>query len=260
MFLSPEWFSVERIDAWTYAVSEYGHWKEAHSYLFLGQQKAALVDTGLGIGNIKKVIKDITNLPIIVITTHSHWDHMGSHIFFDEIGIHEADRQWLESGLITSNEQVKNELLREPFRKDPPPNFHIEEYEVFSGKPVWIFKDMNIINLGGRLLKIVHTPGHTPGHICVLEEATGYLATGDLIYQGILRMDYEESDPVLFARSLERISMLPRISKILPGHFNIGIKMEYIKQVNYALSQLKTTGMLKKGIGPFEVEGIQVRL
>ena len=66
-----EWFTVELLDNDTYVISEYNHWEETHCYLLLGTNKAVLIDTGLGISNIKDVIDELTKLPIFVITTHA---------------------------------------------------------------------------------------------------------------------------------------------------------------------------------------------
>lgn len=73
------WFTVEKIDNDTFAISEYKHWEETHCYLLCGRKSAILIDTCLGVSNIKKVIESLTSLPIMVITTHVHWDHIGGH-------------------------------------------------------------------------------------------------------------------------------------------------------------------------------------
>ena len=64
------WFTVEQIDFQTFAISEYKHWEETHCYLLCGQKKAILIDTGLGVSNIKNIVDSLTELPVEVITTH----------------------------------------------------------------------------------------------------------------------------------------------------------------------------------------------
>ena len=49
------WFTVEQVDSQTFAISEYKHWEETHCYLLCGQEKAILIDTGLGVSDIKKL-------------------------------------------------------------------------------------------------------------------------------------------------------------------------------------------------------------
>jgi glyoxylase-like metal-dependent hydrolase (beta-lactamase superfamily II) len=66
------WFTVQGLDSKTFAISEYGHWEKVHSFLLLGETRAALIDTGLGIDSIKRITDQLTDLPIIVLTTHVH--------------------------------------------------------------------------------------------------------------------------------------------------------------------------------------------
>lgn len=67
--------------------------------LLLGQKQAALIDTGLGIDNIKRITDQLTDLPIAVITTHVHADHIGSHGQFETIYVHKEDEDWLINGI-----------------------------------------------------------------------------------------------------------------------------------------------------------------
>ncbi len=89
------WFTVERIDGDTFSVSEYKHWEETHCYLLRGTEKALLIDTGLGVSNLKPVIDGLTELPVTVVTTHVHWDHIGGHRSFPNFWVHEAEKEWI---------------------------------------------------------------------------------------------------------------------------------------------------------------------
>ena len=84
------WFTVEKIDLNTYSISEYKHWEETHCYLLIGTEKALLIDTGLGISNIKLVVDKITKLPLEILSTHVHWDHIFGHEFFENIAVYET--------------------------------------------------------------------------------------------------------------------------------------------------------------------------
>ena len=75
------WFTVEQIDQDTFVISEYKHWEETHCYLLCGTKRAILIDTGLGVSNIREVIDGLTKLPVTVITTHVHWDHIGCLLY-----------------------------------------------------------------------------------------------------------------------------------------------------------------------------------
>ena len=108
------WFTVERIDTQTFAISEYQHYEETHCYLLCGQNKAALIDTGLGVSNIKCVVNHLTTLPVTVFTTHVHWDHIGGHKHFDRIAVHEAEINWIDGSFPLPLEAVKAQLTKLP--------------------------------------------------------------------------------------------------------------------------------------------------
>ena len=71
------WFTIEQIDRDTFSISEYKHWEETHCYLLCGEKYAILIDTGLGVSNIRKIVDSLTKLPVMTVTTHVHWDHIG---------------------------------------------------------------------------------------------------------------------------------------------------------------------------------------
>lgn len=66
--------------------------------------------------------------------------------------------------------------------KPVPKTFDPDTYQPFQGEPTGLLHDGDVFELGNRTLKIFHTPGHSPGHICVFDETNGYLFTGDLLY------------------------------------------------------------------------------
>lgn len=74
--MNRDWFTVEALDAQTFAISEYGHWEETHCYLLCGTRGALLIDTGLGVADIRGVVAGLTKLPVLAAATHVHWDHI----------------------------------------------------------------------------------------------------------------------------------------------------------------------------------------
>lgn len=255
-----QWFTIEKIDNSTFAISEYGHWEKAHSYLLLGTKFAVLIDTGLGIGNIKIEIDKLTSLPVKVITTHAHWDHIGGHNFFRDIYVHENDAEWLKSGLPIPIDEIKNNIIREPFAKKPPKEFDINNYNVYTGKSIQILKDNDIIDIGSRKIRVLHTPGHSPGHICLFEDEKGYLFTGDLIYLGTLYAFYPSTNPIQFKQSIEKISSFNNVVKILPGHNQLNISYDIIQKIQCAFDFIETNNLLKHGSGIFQFERFKIQL
>ena len=254
------WFTIEKIDNTTFAISEYGHWERVHSYLLIGSEFALLIDTGLGIGNIKTEIDKLTTLPIKVITTHAHWDHIGGHSMFNMIYIHEEDLEWLKNGIPLPLDVVKSNLIREPFSKTPPKEFDINNYTIYTSQNVNALSDNHIIDIGLRKVKILHTPGHSPGHICIWEQEKGYLFTGDLIYSGTLYAFYPSTDPIKFKQSIDKIGQLKNITKVLPGHNDLNIPVDIIKRVQTAFSHLERNHLLKHGSGIWEFEDFKIQL
>lgn len=244
-----KWFTIQEIDRQTFALSEYGHWEKVHSYLFIGQQRAALIDTGTGIGDIRRIVSFLTHLPIIVITTHCHWDHIGGHGDFQQIAIHVDDLDWLENGLPIPLEMIRQNLVKELFTLEPPETFSVETYFPYTGKPTFILNDLDQFDLGGRILHILHTPGHSPGHICIYEEESGYLVTADLLYEGTLYAHYPSTDPVKFHQSIERLASLPSITKLLPGHNKRHIPITHLTDTQMAFQEIKSRNQLKHGTG-----------
>lgn len=254
------WFTIEKIDDTTFTISEYGHWEKVHSYLLIGSEFALLIDTGLGIGNIKSEIDKLTTLPIKVITTHAHWDHIGGHSMFNNIYVHEEDAEWLRNGLPIPLEVVKSNVMRDPFSKTPPKEFDINNYNIYTNQNINTLKDNDIIDIGLREVKILHTPGHSPGHICIFEEERGYLYTGDLIYFGTLYAFYPSTNPIHFKQSVDRIGQLNNISKVFPGHNDLNVPVDIIKKVQSAFSSIEKNNLLVQGSGTFEFEGFKIQL
>jgi glyoxylase-like metal-dependent hydrolase (beta-lactamase superfamily II) len=255
-----DWFQIEKIDNTTYAISEYGHWEKVHSYLLIGDSKSILIDTGLGIGNIKKAIENLTKLPIKVITTHAHWDHIGGHSLFCDIAIHNMDADWLKFGLPIPKAMVIYNIMKEPFFAVPPDDFDINQYEIYKGEPAVLLEDGDIIDVGFRRVRIIHTPGHSPGHICLYEEDRGYLYTGDLIYKGTLDAFYPSTNPLQFMCSVDKISKLSNIKRVLPAHNSLDISPDFILQVKEGFINLADKNVLKQGNGIFEFEEFKIHL
>ena len=252
-----DWFTVEQLEADTWAISEYRHWEETHCYLLCGREAAALIDTGLGVQDILPVVRRLTGLPVQVLTTHVHWDHIGSHGSFAEVAVHEAERPWLAERFPVPLTQVRSDLTRPPC--DLPAEFDPAGYTVFRGEPTRLLRDGDRIDLGGRVLTVLHTPGHSPGHCCFWEEARATLYSGDLLYRGCLYAFYPSTDPVLFARSVARVAALP-VKQLRPGHHSLAVDAGLIVRAKEAFDTLACRGQLHQGAGMFDFGEVQLHI
>lgn len=129
------------------------------------------IDTGIGISNIYEEVSKLTNKPITAVATHIHWDHIGGHKYFPEFYAHADELEWLNGKFPLSIETIKEMVID---RCDLPEGFHINDYELFQGMPTKVLTNHDIIDVGGREIEVLHTPGHSPGHICFLVKCILY--------------------------------------------------------------------------------------
>jgi glyoxylase-like metal-dependent hydrolase (beta-lactamase superfamily II) len=242
-----DWFTIDKINKSTYIISEYRHRFETHCYLLNGSEYSLLIDTGLGICNIHNQIIKLTDKPVIAVATHVHWDHIGGHKYYPNFYAHEAELNWLRGEFPLTIKQIKEMVVD---RCDLPKGYNINKYELFQGVPVKLLNDNECINIGGRNVQVLHTPGHSPGHMCFWEKDSGFLFTGDLVYKDTLFAYYPSTDPKAYLKSLERIATLP-VNLVFPAHYSLDIQPEILIRMRNAFRDLESEGKLHHGSGTF---------
>lgn len=163
-------------------------------YLVIGTEKAALIDTGLGTDNLREIVESITNLPIIVLHSHAHMDHVGADALFDEIYLNSRE-YGLKSGGYDFNTTLKQRLnyIKTNLKDNPNLYKYIKTHLVKSREINYKnIDDGDVIDLGGTQLEAISTPGHTPGSISFVNKKDHYAFTGDGIAD-IHWFDTEES-------------------------------------------------------------------
>ena len=248
------WFTIDSIGEDTFMISEYRHWEETHAYLLNGSERSLLIDTGLGIENIYEEVIRLTDKPVTAVATHIHWDHIGGHRYFPDFYVQEEEVSWLSGGFPLPVEQVRKSVAE---RCDLPEGFSVETYEIFQGRPARVLKDDEIIDIGGRSVNVLHTPGHSPGHMCFFEKERGWLFAGDLVYKGTLFAYYPSTDPQAYRTSLERVSALP-VTRVFPGHHDPDLRPEFLEEVRNAFLTLHAEGKLHHGGGMHQYDGFAV--
>lgn len=251
-----DWFTIDHIDKDTHIISEYRHWEETHAYLLNGANRSLLIDTGLGICNIYDEVIKLTDKPVTAVATHIHWDHIGGHKYFPDFYAHVEELNWLSGEFPLTMEQIRGMVVD---RCDLPEGYDVDNYEFFQGTPTRVLKDNDVINIGGRILQVLHTPGHSPGHMCFYEKERGYLFTGDLVYKDTLFAYYPSTDPEAYLKSMERVTALP-VNRVFPAHHSLDIQPEILLRMRDALRQLNTEGKLHHGSGIFEYKDFAIWL
>jgi glyoxylase-like metal-dependent hydrolase (beta-lactamase superfamily II) len=113
-----------------YAIQEPLHWHEVISYLIIGTEKAILFDTGMGIKDISSVVKQLTDLEVIVVNSHTHADHVGDNHRFEKIHVFNDQRsvELLLNG--QPNEELKHHLNVDLFAEGYPEDFIPDAYVI----------------------------------------------------------------------------------------------------------------------------------
>lgn len=116
-------------------------------YLVLGQERAALIDSGMGIGDLRAEVRKITSLPCTVLNTHYHWDHIGGNRLFPESAIHESEVDLLaeEAALHAVRKATQSSAARALL----PPYFDPTAYLIVPKPATRILQDNDVIDLGG---------------------------------------------------------------------------------------------------------------
>lgn len=216
-----EWFSLYRFSPDTYIIYEDGQYEEAVTYLLLGAESAVLVDSGNGIGNIKKLCRALTDLPIKLVNTHSHIDHIGSNYLFDDISAYDDENGMARRrAAVGYGHDVAKTYIGDPVVIRPYPGYF--DPETFCVPPYrvtrWL-KDGDIIDLGGRRLEVLHTPGHSPDSLCLLDGKSRLLFNGDIFYTGSIYTWLFGGDINLLISTYHKL--IDRISEfdlLMPAH------------------------------------------
>ncbi|NIO48286.1 MAG: MBL fold metallo-hydrolase [Candidatus Aminicenantes bacterium] len=257
-----EWYEVYKLVDRTYAIYEPYQFEEAISYLVIGKEKAVVIDTGTGIGDLSKVISELTHMPVSVVNTHGHWDHIGSNYQFEEIAcFNDADcinrlRTRVE------NSSLQSSITGDSIWKPLPEGFDAATWQIPPVEPTMLLEDGNLIDLGGRTLEVIHTPGHSPGSICLLDKKNRILFTGDTFFPGPLYAYPEDVNINDYIASVEKLkSRLDEHDYLCAGHNDPWVKSDVISLVSEAFQEIMAgKGEYKedKGIRRYYFDGFDI--
>ena len=159
----------------TYAVNEYG--LDAQ-YILVGDERALLIDTGLGLLDLDKVVRSVTDKPYDVVLTHSHLDHCGGISQFDEVYVHPLDKEAALQPTYEARVNYADSLGKmgayEAF------GYTLEEVQKDGKLPeCHLIEEGYVFELGNRPVEVLHIPGHTPGGISLMDDKNRILFSGD---------------------------------------------------------------------------------
>ena len=135
-------------------------------YLVEGKDSALIIDTGYGIGDLKAYIRTLTKLPLILVNTHGHGDHVGNDPQFPKVYAHPDDFYLINASF--DKERRKKAILSRA-KDQKYTDKELEEMANITPPALIPVKEGYVFDLGDRKLEVIEVPGHTHGSICLLD-------------------------------------------------------------------------------------------
>src|SRR3984885_2229656 len=215
------WFEVYKPAQGVFAIYEPHQAEETISYLIVGGKRALLFDTGMGIGDLRKVIAQLTQLPILLLNSHTHDDHVGDNWEFSSI--YAMDTDFTRQNARGSRLDAQAEITPDQICGVLPKGFDSKAYATRPWKITAYTHDGDRFDLGGRTLEVIATPGHTPDAISLIDRANGLLFTGATYYPAPIWLFRPETDLEAYAASIRRLAALAPQIKLVIGAHNIPV-------------------------------------
>ena len=181
----------------TWAIEDMG----VRIFLLTGKERALVIDTGMTGIDVPSEVRKHTDLPFMLLNTHADKDHVAGNDRFSEFYMHPSEAAFYHN------------------------------VQKGTGKIIPVF-DGDEIDLGGRILEIIHLPGHTPGSIAVLDRNSRSLIGGDPIQEnGDIYMFGAHRDMEAYVASLERLDRRDDFDFIYPSHAKEKVSRTVIPQL-----------------------------
>ena len=211
------WFEVYKVAPATFAIYEPHQSEETISYLIVGTKQAVLFDTGMGIGDLQKVVRQLTSRPVVVLNSHSHNDHVGDNWEFPFV--FGMDTEFTRKNAKGSAEAAQSEIAPSEICGELPAKFDPKTYRTKPWHISLAIHDGFKVNLGGRTVEVIAAPGHTPDAICLFDRANGLLFTGDTYYPAPIWLFRPETDLDAYDASIKKLAALaPEVKMVLGAH------------------------------------------
>jgi glyoxylase-like metal-dependent hydrolase (beta-lactamase superfamily II) len=195
------WFEVYKVAAGVFAIYEPHQSEETISYLIVGHKQAVLFDTGMGIGDIRKI-------------TTTTWAAIGQFAF-----VYGMDTDFTRANARGSREDAQAEIVPDQICGDLPKGFDPKTYATKPWKISHFIHDGFKVNLGDRTLEVISTPGHTPDAISLLDRENGLLFTGGTYYPAPIWLYRPETNLDAYVASVKHLAaLLPEVKLVLGAH------------------------------------------
>jgi glyoxylase-like metal-dependent hydrolase (beta-lactamase superfamily II) len=194
-----DWFDVDYLGDRIYSIEEPRSSQGNVSYLVLGDERALMFDTGCGENDeiqgtkIKYILDQITSLPVTLLQSHFHFDHNQNIHEFDHIAF--PDLPFLRERV--SEEGLFHFTTEDLFEGNYPSEISVEEW----------FPLETDIDLGERVIRLVHVPGHSKESVAILDSSSKRIFLGDFLYKGALFL-FHNDDLAVYQQTVDRLNSL----------------------------------------------------
>lgn len=235
---SKDWFEIIKLKDYLYVIRERldeidprFYTTYTNIYLLIGSHSALLIDTGSGLFPLKPVVNDlILDKTLIVINTHSHFDHVGGNHEFDKIHIHKKEQDQIlkphDISFLKDSSKEITKLYRNKKHTLPPAN------------GIQLVKDEEIIDLGDISVKIIHSPGHSSGSISLLAN-NHELFVGDTAHYGTMYLT-KKTFPVILSSISKLIGLFEKNNniEIYPAHEEFPVGKELLEDLSNGIKNI----------------------
>ncbi|TXG86003.1 MAG: MBL fold metallo-hydrolase [Thermomicrobiales bacterium] len=233
-----DWFRITEPSPGVFAIMEPLQIERVLSYLIVGEERALLIDSGTGAASMRAAVETITDLPVLLVNSHTHWDHVGSNDEFTDIAVHRVEAH--ELAYVYSPEQIATFFAEDQLVGPLPPGVTVESISIGASTPTQLLDGDESFDLGGRVIRAIHTPGHSPGLLSFFDDANAVLFTTDTAYLGHLYAYSDETDIDVYIQSLDTLARLaPSLKHVHPSHNTDLMPAELLPRMRDALIEVR---------------------
>jgi len=234
------WFKVHHHGKGIIRIDEHGHRHRLNSYLVEGERDVAVIDAGMGFASFKELADTLSDRDPIVLLTHAHWDHVGDAWRYERVLVHPSEADDLRAG--TTNAQLQRWFdERHLFGVEYPPETDPKTRCIPGVEPTGFLNDGDIIDLGGRQLEVLHTPGHSVGSVSFLDRANRVIFTGDAVYAGTLLINFEGTDTEAYRDTFRKFAEIaPLIDEVYGAHMDAPMDARLLPVIHETYEQIVT--------------------
>lgn len=206
-----DWFSRARLAEGLDMLTEpyVNPYMRANIHHLRGRDRDLVVDTGMGLADLKAALDLTPGKPVLALATHIHLDHVGSlHLFSERAGPSvSAEGFATMPDVLTYADMFRT--MQDPVERPPAAGWRAADYRLDPAPLTLVLGEGDVVDLGDRRFTVLHLPGHSPDSIAFLDEADGLFFSGDAIYDDQLLDDLPDSDRDAYRRTMMRLLELP---------------------------------------------------